>query len=411
MGVLGAPVREHEHHVDPVGELADDAGDPGQVVAVERAGARLHAQPQGARCVRGGGGRLADRVEGDDAERRAVAADDDGSGGGGQVRSGAHGAEAAGPGAVAPSAPAPAARSRRCGCWPGTARRSRPAADPAAPREHAPNESPPCRGAPALDSVLSRLPIVRSAAESRSAIGRRAAAGSPTAASRSPTRRPSITSPVTSTVVTARAAPWPESVDGGRVPPARRPGRARRGRATGRSARRLRAVRRTASTRPRGEQHGGHRHGGERRRCRHPIAAQRGAAVTGRSRNFRAPPVVILVRPTCPPTAAGRRACVEDLDGRDGGGAGGGHHDHVGGHGRAGGRAARARPGPRRGAPARRRLQGGRRLVGLLHRGGDRLRAGVHRPGRQRLRRRSTSPATSSRRACRSTTSSSSSSS
>ena len=45
--------------------------------------------------------------------------------------------------------------------------------------------------------------MVRSAPASRRAIGRSAAVGSPTWASRSPTRRPSITSPVTVTVVTA----------------------------------------------------------------------------------------------------------------------------------------------------------------------------------------------------------------
>ena len=78
-------------------------------------------------------------------------------------------------------------------------------AAPASTRGSAANESSPCCGAPSSDSVLSRLPMVRSAPASRRAIGRSAAVGSPTWASRSPTRRPSMTSPMTVTVVTASA--------------------------------------------------------------------------------------------------------------------------------------------------------------------------------------------------------------
>ena len=46
VGVLRAPVRERDHHVDPGRQVGHDARDPVEVAAVEGAGAGLHAQPQ-----------------------------------------------------------------------------------------------------------------------------------------------------------------------------------------------------------------------------------------------------------------------------------------------------------------------------------------------------------------------------
>ena len=53
-----------------------------------------------------------------------------------------------------------------------------------------------------MDSVLSRLPTVMSAERRRRCIGRSGYDGSPSAAARSPTRRPSMMSPTTVSVVT-----------------------------------------------------------------------------------------------------------------------------------------------------------------------------------------------------------------
>ena len=104
-------------------------------------------------------------------------------------------------------------------------------------------------------------------------------------------------------------------------------------------------------------------------------------------------PVVLLV-PTRVPTPRARGSPYNGLLSGTGRPdepeetTGGRQRDDVGRHGRAGDRPARARPGPRRDPPARRRLQGGRRLVGLLHRRRDRLRRGLRLGRRLGLRHR-----------------------
>ena len=107
------------------------------------------------------------------------------------------------PAPAVPSRRATRARSHRCGCWPVTARRTRPAEGPAAPAGRRRTSRRPAAARPSRDSVPSRLPTVRSAAASRAAVGRSAAAKSPAAAIRAPTRRASMMSPTTVAVVTA----------------------------------------------------------------------------------------------------------------------------------------------------------------------------------------------------------------
>ena len=95
MGVLGAPVGEHDDGISPAVECSDVGGDPPQLRAVQRAGTRRHVQPIGAGPSAGGGWRLTDGVGGKEADPYAVSLDDHRTTRCGQVPAGTDGLQAA----------------------------------------------------------------------------------------------------------------------------------------------------------------------------------------------------------------------------------------------------------------------------------------------------------------------------
>ena len=90
VGVLGAPVRDHHHHVDPLDQVGDVAGDPVELAFVQRSCPRRHVQPVGAAPVGGGRRGLADRLGAEEADPDAVAGDHHGLAGLVQVATGPH---------------------------------------------------------------------------------------------------------------------------------------------------------------------------------------------------------------------------------------------------------------------------------------------------------------------------------
>ena len=99
----------------------------------------------------------------------------------------------------------PRRRSRRCGCWPAQTRRTRRPARPAGTAGRPRTSRRPAAAAPSADSVLSRLPTVRSARPAGAHRPQRSD-GSPAPPRPAPTRRPSMMSPTTVSVVTAAGA-------------------------------------------------------------------------------------------------------------------------------------------------------------------------------------------------------------
>ena len=191
-----APVREHHDDVDPPVSRRTAPSTRSRSACTQRPGPRRHPHRQRARRAGRGHRRLADRVEAEEPEPHPVALDDRGPGRRGQVAPGTERRDPAAARARARCPAAPGRRSRRRGCSPATARRSRAARAVRAGRGPPPNESPPWVGAPRVDSVLSRLPTVMSARRSIGDIGASAAAGSGTP-------RLSIRSPTTSEVARA----------------------------------------------------------------------------------------------------------------------------------------------------------------------------------------------------------------
>jgi hypothetical protein len=208
-------VRQHEDDVHLVAQRSHDIGDLLQVGDVEWPGPRPHPDAQGARPRRGRRRGLADRVERDDPETHVVPHDHHRTDCCGEVGAGADAGEATG------LDPAQGLPQRLRAVVAYVLVREGQHVEPGEPQTGAdlwpgPERAPPWRGAPAFDSVLSRLPMVRSLAASRRAIGRNAAAWSPAWSSRSPTRRASMMPPVTVTVVT-RA--WPGRARSRGTPP------------------------------------------------------------------------------------------------------------------------------------------------------------------------------------------------
>ena len=76
MRVLGAPVREHDYGVNPALECSDIGGDPLEVRAIQRSSTWWHVQPIGAWPGSGGGRRLTDGVDGNEANPYAISLDD-----------------------------------------------------------------------------------------------------------------------------------------------------------------------------------------------------------------------------------------------------------------------------------------------------------------------------------------------
>ena len=193
-----APVREHDDDVGRSRRTADRGRDARQVGRDQRAGARRHPDRQGAglggTCHRG----LADRVEARGIRtwcRRPRAAPAP------RPRAGPARLRTTRSGFAAARAPCRGGRPRRSrphGCSPATARRSRrrvaAGAAPGCLRRS--RSGGPAVGSPRRDSVLSRLPTVRSAPRSSDRIGASAAAGSgtPRTSMRSPTMVTSMAS-------------------------------------------------------------------------------------------------------------------------------------------------------------------------------------------------------------------------
>ena len=156
----------------------------------QRAGPRRHPHRQRPRPARRRARGLADRVEAHEREPHSLALDDRRPARLRQVaRRRRTRAIARRRRTRAPSRPAPCCRSRRRGCWPATARRTRRRRSGPSSAGVPPNESPPWVGSPFVESVLSRLPTVMSADRSRRRSGASAAAasGTPRTSIRSPT--------------------------------------------------------------------------------------------------------------------------------------------------------------------------------------------------------------------------------